>query len=568
MKKLVVGAGIVSLAALGYVATMQDSASSNSQVLANVPADTVMLSAQLTPFPIKQYLASSAKQYQAMPHEPIPLDVAPELPISPLFISLFNSAMAKLDDPQAVLAQFGIADTMRSSSYFIGALPVMKFEVTNPAAFWAEIDRAEVESGVLHQAQNLRGLAVRSYPVLDSGEPESIDLVIAEKDGWVTFTFKSSLIDEEYTAQALDLAQVSNPITQTSYVEDIFKQYNFTKDGVSFINHQALMNGLTSESGNTLAKQISGIAALQGSQELAMMRSTECHTELMSIANNWPKTVMGIDKLEVKSGHSTMASRVIVESKNAKILKALSKLQGFVPSFGEQSLFAMGLGIDVGEVSSSINAIWSDLQTPSYQCAPLAQMQQEIAQQNPMMLGMMTGMADGVKGISISVNGYQLSEQNGQPKVDNLDALVAVSAQDPSLLLNMVAPFYPPLAQVQLTDGGEAVDVSSMLMLPPEYGVTAKLALRGNHLVLFSGEKGVAMVDNLASQKLENNGFIATQIDYKKAIGPLIDVIENSGEEMPPELEMFKHYDMNMSMDIRFTDNGIELGSKVEYGDK
>ena len=82
------------------------------------------------------------------------------------------------------------------------------------------------------------------------------------------------------------------------------------------------------------------------------------------------------------------------------------------------------------------------------------------------MLGMFTGMANGVKGMSVSLLDFKMSTQDQEPKLESLDALVSLSAENPSMLFNMVKPFAPMLAEVQLADNGDATDLSPILMLP------------------------------------------------------------------------------------------------------
>ncbi|MBR9727971.1 hypothetical protein ACFOD0_03020 [Shewanella intestini] len=569
MNKFFVSAGLVTVAAAGYVAMNESSQVAADSILANVPADTVFFSGQLKPFPIKNYLLSTSKNYQQQDAKPLPLEKDSPLLIEPFTISLLNHVMSLAHQPEKLLASFGLADEMKSYAYFIGALPVVKIEVADAKAFWGQIDNAEAQSGVKHQQGELDGQAFRSYAIIAPQQGQSFDLVIAEHNGWFTFTVKTSLIDDEFTAQALGARKVTHPITETSLLTDIFKRHGFVKDALSFFNHKALVAGLTTQDGNTLAKQLAKLEQWQNNQDVQLLQTPVCHQELTSISDNWPMTVMGFNQLDISANYSKIGNQLVVESKNAPILAALNKLRGFVPSIDENSnLFSFALGSDVGKLSSSLSAIWTELQAPSYQCAPLAELQQELTSQNPMMLGMMTSMADGVKGVSVAVNGYQLSEQHGEPKVDNLDAVVAISAEDPHALLSLAAPLYPPLAQLNLTADSAPVDVSSLLMLPPEYGIKAKLAIKGQHLVLFSGDKGEAMANALGKQKLSTNGLVSTHVDYVKALSPLFDFIEQSGESIPPELKMFEGNNIKIGADFDINSQGLILSTQMTYGDK
>lgn len=515
LNKILIGAGIAASAALSYT-LLSTSSSIDKSLLANIPADTVMLSAQFKPFPLKAYITSDGKRLQSEHVEPVALDALPSIPFSSLFISLYNSTWTKLDKPEQLLAQLGLADSIRSTFYFIGLLPVLKFEVAEPSAFWAELDRAEAVSGLHHQQKVIQGESVRYY--LDASHNEELGLVIAEKEGWVTITLHHSTLGEHYTAQALGVAPVSNPISEGGYIDDIFNKYSFIKDGVSFVNHQAFIKGVTTESGNTLAKQLSAINISTSTRKLSILRSAECHDELTSVANNWPQTVVGWDKIDVEDGLLTTSTRFVVESKNKNILQALGQLQGFVPDFGSQDIFSFGLGVDVGNVSSSINAIWADLLVPVYECAPLKQLQERVSSKRPSAANIVTSLANGVKGLSFSVIDAQVSTDGDQSQIESLDSWFAISAQNPVALFNNGAMFVPELMGVELVDGGEAVDVGSTLLPTMLDGINAKLAIRGNHLVLFTGDKGAEMADKLSTQQLESNGIVAAGVDVEKTV--------------------------------------------------
>jgi hypothetical protein len=257
---------------------------------------------------------------------------------------------------------------------------------------------------------------------------------------------------------------------------------------------------------------------------------------------------------------------MVFESNNQVILSALNKMRGFVPSFttkGHDNILSVALGVDVNQLAPALNEVWTDLQTPQYQCAALAQMQLQLSELNPAMLGMMTGMANGVKGISVTLADYKLADNNGQPSFETLDALISVSAEKPMMLVDMLKPFYPPLANIDLKDNGDPVDITPMLMLPPELGVSAKLAIKGNHLVAYTGDRGTELADLMYKQSLESNGFFNMAVDYQKMFAPLVDMVEMSGEPMPEEMLMLKDYNMRLQMSVDFTDKGLVIGSKV-----
>ncbi|GAA0788052.1 MULTISPECIES: hypothetical protein [Pseudomonadati] len=566
MNKMAVAVAILAVGAGGYYFSQQSNTVALNPILDYVPADTLAFSGQLTPFPIKDYLYSTAGNAQGYSIEQLNELTDFTEPHEKFFLSLYKQYLSLMTDPDTLVAHYGLPDEMQSYAYTLGALPVMKLQLADAKAFWRELDRAEQESGLVHTSATIAGLEYRAYRITGADSEETVDVVFAENQGWLTITLNTSLNQAELLETALGAKKVVNPISATTILDDIAKQHHFTQDSISFVNHVELIKGITTVDGNMLAKQITQLASLQDDNPFAELHSEQCKTELMAIANNWPRTVMGFNSYSVSREESAFDARVVIESKNAVILNALTKMRGFIPDFGADAanhILSVGLGMDVAQLAPSLNAVWKDLTTPTYQCQALAESQYALTEFNPAMVGMMTGMANGVKGLNLTVMDYQLKDADGSPAFDKLDALVSLSAENPAMLVDMVKPFYPPLAQVNLAVDGDAVDVTSLLMLPPEFGVQAKMAIRGQHLVLFTGDAAQSLADQLAKQPLVANGLVNFTADYEKMFSPLITMIEQSGEQVPEELSMMKDYNMRMQMTVDINSQGIEIGSKM-----
>ncbi|MEO3681426.1 hypothetical protein ABHN84_03875 [Shewanella vesiculosa] len=567
MNKMAIAAVVLAVGAGGYLLSQQGtSVVKNDPMLDYIPADTLAFSGQLVPFPLKDYLYSIAGNYQAY-------DVDKMLPLDEnssakerFFVSLYKQYMSVLSEPETLLSTYGLPDTIQSYFYTLGALPVMKIELSNPAAFWAELDRAEQESGLTHTVGQSGSVEYRGYALTNADDEEHIDIVFAVKDNWLTVTLNTSFNQAELLETALGEKKVEHPISATTILQDIANAHGFMQDSISFINHVELVKGLTSTDGNMLAKQMTKMIEIEGEDPFAELKTPVCQTELTGIAANWPRSVMGLNSYSISREESNIDASMVFESNNQVILSALNKMRGFVPSFttkGHDNILSVALGVDVNQLAPALNEVWTDLQTPQYQCAALAQMQLQLSELNPAMLGMMTGMANGVKGISVTLADYKLADNNGQPSFETLDALISVSAEKPMMLVDMLKPFYPPLANIDLKDNGDPVDITPMLMLPPELGVSAKLAIKGNHLVAYTGDRGTELADLMYKQSLESNGFFNMAVDYQKMFAPLVDMVEMSGEPMPEEMLMLKDYNMRLQMSVDFTDKGLVIGSKV-----
>jgi len=567
MNKMAIAAVVLAVGAGGYFLSQQGpSVIKHDPMLDYIPADTLAFSGQLVPFPLKDYLYSIAGNYQAYDLDEMRV-LDESLSIQDRFlVSLYKQYMTLLPEPETLLSTYGLADSIKSYFYTLGALPVMKIELSDPAAFWAELDRAEQESGLTHTMGQSGNVEYRGYTLTEVDAQERIELVFAIKDGWLTVTLNTSFNQPQLLETALGEKKVEHPISDTTLLQDIAKTHGFMQDNISFINHVEWVKGLTSVDGNMLAKQMTKMIEIHGEDPFAELKTPTCQSEFTAMAANWPRSVMGLNSYTITREESTIDAAVVIESNNPVFLSAMNKIRGFVPSFvsnDHDNILSVALGVDVKQLAPALNQVWQDLQTPQYQCEALAQMQRELTELNPAMLGLVTGMANGVKGISVTLADYKLTDKNGEPSFETLDALISVSAEKPMLLVDMMKPFYPPLADLDLKENGDPVDMTSMLMLAPKLGIRAKMAIKGQHLVAYTGDKGAELAELMYDQPLDANGFFDLSVDYQKMFTPLVDMIEMSGEPMPEELSLLKDYDMRLQMSVDFTDKGLVIGSIV-----
>lgn len=570
MKKVLIVAAIIAASAGAYMLGQpQDNASSNN-VLDYIPADTPLFSAQLEPFPIKDYLSSSPAMNNNMDLDSQAFKdlYDKNSPKINFFLNLFKTYQDGLKDPELFLKTFGLPEELRGYIYTLGIMPVIKSEIANPQAIWDLLDKNELETGFTHSEGMLESLTYRSYQLSEDDDPAKVELIVAIDNGMLTITLNSAYIDQNLLANALGLKKVQNPLANSGKIDKIIKQHNFTKDSVGFINHIELIKGLTTVDGNLLARQITSIGKQLelDSSLLTSVRTEECATEFANISQNWPQTAFGYTKLDISARESTFEMAAIIESKNQPILTALQSLRGYIPKYTEDlanNVFSLGLGIDVNQLTGSLTDIWSDLQTPTYTCQPLAEMQNQIGQAGASigMLGMGISMADGLKGSSIGILDYTIGEISEQPTLDSLDALFTVTAEDPQQIFESVKMFVPQLQQVQLSEGSEPVEISSIYPIPAEINISPKLAIKGKHLVIYNGEKGEKVANSLSSEEINANGLTSLAFDFKKIFTPMVTAVELSGETMPEEMQSLSNIDARMKSTFDINSQGLVFTS-------
>lgn len=561
MKKLIIPVAVVAVGVSAYLYQQQHS---TFDVLNYVPADTPVFSGQLTPFPIKDYIASSPNLIDPADQEQIEALYEQDTPALHFLANLMKAYQAGLKDADLLVKTFGLDDKIRAYFYTLGLLPVLKVEVANPQAIWDLLDKNEQKTGFVHTEGKLKDLTYRIYQINQDNNGKPVNLIVAQANGFLTITAQTELVNDQLLAMALGLDKPSKSLADTSMLNDIIKKHNFTNNNVSFINNIEIVKGLTSTNDNQLAEQLTLLAKENNENSLDILHNDVCKQELTNIAKNWPRTVLGYTRMDIQKEESTLGFAAVIESKNQAILGALKSLRGYIPSYTQNfdnNVIATSIGLDISQLSSSLTNIWADLKTPSYQCEPLADMQYQIAAsgQSLGMLGMGANMASGVKGISAAIFDYSMKQVDEQPQLDSFDALLAVHIDNPEAIFNTVKMFVPELQQLQLTNNGPAISLKDIYPIPRELNLDPKMAIKGNHFVVYNGNKGLQEAEKLALETVSANGLYQLSFDAKKIISPIKDAAELAGEIIPEEAMFLMDYDARMNLNVDVNDQGIRF---------
>jgi len=561
VKKLIIPVAVVAVGVSAYLYQQQHS---TFDVLNYVPADTPVFSGQLTPFPIKDYIASSPNLIDPADQEQIEALYEQDTPALHFLANLMKAYQAGLKDADLLVKTFGLDDKIRAYFYTLGLLPVLKVEVANPQAIWDLLDKNEQETGFVHTEGKLKDLTYRIYQINQDNNGKPVNLIVAQANGFLTITAQTELVNDQLLAMALGLDKPSKSLADTSMLNDIIKKHNFTNNNVSFINNIEIVKGLTSTNDNQLAEQLTLLAKENNENSLDILHNDVCKQELTNIAKNWPRTVLGYTRMDIQKEESTLGFAAVIESKNQAILGALKSLRGYIPSYTQNfdnNVIATSIGLDISQLSSSLTNIWADLKTPSYQCEPLADMQYQIAAsgQSLGMLGMGANMASGVKGISAAIFDYSMKQVDEQPQLDSFDALLAVHIDNPEAIFNTVKMFVPELQQLQLTNNGPAISLKDIYPIPRELNLDPKMAIKGNHFVVYNGNKGLQEAEKLALETVSANGLYQLSFDAKKIISPIKDAAELAGEIIPEEAMFLMDYDARMNLNVDVNDQGIRF---------
>nr|WP_086939498.1 hypothetical protein [Thaumasiovibrio occultus] len=576
-KTIIAGAIIAAGAVGGYVAFQGMSGSESggsvpalktSNVLEYIPSSTPFLYAQIEPVStmamLEQYKNNAvAEELGQEVLDTLRNEFASEGPGAQFVVELLSPFYTNLNNPEQILATTGLADAASYYAYTLGMVPVLKFGIADETAFWQYIDAAQTNSGVTHTVKTLEGVEYRDYPIVDPSEDEKyLSTIVAVKDGVATITFDTNLFETTLPI-ALEVEKPAESLASTGTLEALEKTYPLAKSGVGYLDFQKIVAALTNPTGSLLGEQLNSIAAEDRGMQ-SMLENTSvgaCQTELDAIAANWPRLVMSYD---IDQEARTQQFNMTMESNNQVILNALKSLQGELPAFldNNEMLASFGIGLNAGNIGTAVTDIVNELQTPSFECFPLAAGQSELSSINGDLAGihMVTPFVTGVKGFSTGVFGVDVAGD-----APSVDGLIVLTAEDPLGVVRMTKGFVGEIAILEESANGNVINLSdsfptAMFTPAPVYAVT-----HGNHLAIYQGDKASKAAAKLADGETSND-LIKADVNF----GAIMDIVMAEAEKYasPDELEMIKalsNNDVTLDYNLNISAQGITIDGTSTY---
>jgi hypothetical protein len=569
MRKTLIAVAVIAAGALAYYKFGPGMAGAPALPgLDYVPADTALLSAQVTPIDLGSYLSSlgmGPQNYDANMQQAF-ADMAAETsePQFKFGLALGQTYMKALSEPAAFSSNTGIKAQIRSLTYMVGLSPVVRVELADEAAFWRLFDDAEKSTGFSHVAQQINSVKYRQYRF--THEELSLDLLVSVQDGWATIALTSEKFDKQHLAILVQAEKPEQNLANTSVIKDLQQKYQLDAGAFGYLSTAQFTKFLTSKDGNRLAKDVEAAFGAQTNVMLADWRNAACDADVAAISASWPGLFID-NKFDLSNPAKVKAiGRILIPTENQETVKLMAALRGFLPahtvSVENSGMFSTAIGLDVAQLAPTLGKLWTGLTEPAYSCQPLAEMQTQMKQSNPLAAVAMAGMASGLQGISVTINDAEMDLTTSNLK--SADALVTISAENARTFFEGLKAFYPPLANVALPAAGEELDVAAIAPEVAMLGIQPKLALSDSHLLLYVGPTATTQSAAVAKESLSKNGLLSFGMDYGRFFKTLESSMKASGTEVPPDFQQFAGSNMKMTIKMDVNQQGLILNTDME----
>jgi len=401
--------------------------------------------------------------------------------------------------------------------YLDGVFPVARIALENEDTFLTLIKQAAQETDVTLGSETIGGQTLTTVELVNKDDVV-LKLGFMIKDQVLTTAVISQKEDKVAQEQRFALAKPAQPMPADSWKND-GEAYNFLAASHGYMNLQNIANAILDKDSRT-HKQV---RALIGDDlpELSAAQM-QCKADIVNIVSGAPRIVFGVNHYDVQGDDMALDFSYALEIKNANILGELNKLRGFIPSYlNGSSDLALGLGVGVSSdmVSPVLTSLWRQFTTADFSCEPLLTAQAKLREQNPAALSVFTSMAQNLSGVSFGI--FDVEKNESSQIGANYDAIATITSEKPDVLAALAAQYIPILRGIQIPTDGSAVNLADS-GLPMDTFV----AIKGKHLVAYTGEKSKQVAEQLTTEEVTKNGMVAIAMDSTK----LGDLTMNLGQ--------------------------------------
>lgn len=535
-RKVLISAAIGAIGVAVLVAGYFISSGGQQRALQYVPADTALFAGSVKPVDFRKYLETSQWAVSLLDLTKGEMEKLEEAaknngPFTHFLMALYVDYLDQFrKGPDQVLAHYGFSEKSESALYLVGAVPVLRTYVRDPAAFVKAVEAAEKKSGFTPKIEKAGDMQLRRYPAKNAeADKAGLDLIIATGADVVVVTIDSPKLDDKTRAVALGQQKPATSLAAGKLAK-LAKAHGLNDDGVYYIDFVEISKSLVDPKNTLLGQHLQ--LAFGDMPTLAGIQTAACQKEIPEFVANVPRLVGGLKTYKTSSTGLDMTVVYDLEIANPTLLKALSDLRGVLPKHllatDNAPIAWFGLGLDTDKVASTITTLVQDFGAQKYQCEPLLTAQKSVTSQNLAGLAVL-GMARGVKGMSVAGYSFDIATVKSG-SFAGLDAIATISAPDPMVLWQMAAGFLPP---VTVPKNGDPVDV------PLPTGGTVKVALKGSHLVAYVGDKSAQAAQQLKGQDLTPNGMFGYGYDYS-LFGQFASLAKTSTDKDAEMEKLFK----------------------------
>ena len=550
--------------------TEEPEASPESQhLLAFVPADTPYLMANLQALPEEVIDANFERLRPALEETQIQLTrlqariEAGESPSGDDTVDrLVLAVLAELDGnlSREGLERLGWDTNQTGAMYGVGAFPVLRMALSDPAALRATIQRILQNAAVEAPESEFQG---KSYWRVTADDTSEMPLAgyIAILDDHMPAGLYPIAAESDFLPGLLGLEMPANSDAAASLAR-LNAKHGYSPYFSGWLDLHRLADEFMDPEART-ARTLMGMDAYDMDD-----LSPECVAETHAIIDNMPMVSGGFTEVSTDA----MGYRLVAETP-ADLADRLVGLVARMPAARPLAdhLAELSFGIKVGAARDFLREKAQAVFDAPYQCEHFADLNAQAEQVLTQVTQPLPPFVNNFRGIHLSIKDLVFAEGQDLPK--DVRGHLAVHVEQPEMFVGMAQMFLPDLSELQLAPGSDPERVPEFLI--SIQGITAYAAMSDRaigislgqgeqdtlieFLEMDAGEDGTLMsadYDSAALQELQQRHMPAPPADDPD--DPLIALSEAWSEAAQATSD-------RTHVEVKFTPAGLVVDSQVSY---
>ena len=462
------------------------------------------------------------------------------------------------------LRNAGIERDSAFAMYGNGLIPVLRFELSDVALFDATIERFEKQAETPLGVGEVNGDA---YRFIDA---ESAHLIIATLDEQAVISVVPASFDEAQVAAALGVTRPKTSIAKSKALREINKKYGYANYLTGYLDSQRIAQifmGPASE----LDREV--FDAFEYSQpEL----SESCRSEISQMAGIAPRMVFGYTNVSP----DVIESSMVIELRK-DLAEGLASVPSAVPGLGADpgGFMSFGVGLNVLALRNFYEARLDAMEADPYECEMFADLQASTAKGREALNQPIPPVVYSFRGFVANIMDIQGLDMKSDAPPESIDASLLVAIENAESLIAMAAMMDPQIAAMNLVADGKPVRLELAQLAEVAEDVFAALS---SDSVAVSIGKGAELnsANMLRADSVSPAPFLSMSMDsarYYNMMGEAMamEKPDESGREVPQAMRDAMSDIMRLSgsmyermtVDIRFTDRGVEIGGRMLLSD-
>lgn len=538
----------------------------DNPLLAYVPADTPYVYANLEPTPAE---VTDAFLLRAEPFLETVKVLAGDLEIEInsehagefRYFRLLSALWAEFEgkNTREGIESIGLSTEAMMTVYGMGAFPVVRISLKDPAVFRETITRIEARSGITFTSHDL---GASQYWKMASG-PQGLAAYFAIVDDHFALSLFPSAAEAAWLPSFLGQTMPAGS-AMAERLAQLNQDKGYTNFGSGIFDLQSLATEFMDETSTT-----GSLLASMGHGDL-LQWDAQCKAELRGMIAKAPRIVAGTTEFSAdRIGISYQLE--LAPGLAARLMELVARVP--VANSDPDTLFTAALGLKVGKVRDFALEKATAITTAPFQCENLQGLNHQAQALVERLSMPMMPFINNLKGFRVSLD--EFDPENFSPATAR--GLFTLEMEKPQMVIGMAQMMVPGLAELQLEPGADPVELPQELLSLSADGMHVFAAMGKDSIGVALGQSKQAELSKFMEGGATNgNVFFSVEYDIAAQLELQDKVQRRAAAERGVPVDEYEELILKMRaaymsllgrnrLEMHFDEAGIRIDSSMSF---